>query len=162
MNREENVKNGIWIVMILSAFLAGCATSQDRTQLTSLQMRINEMEKDQRQKEQVIQELSYQVKDLSQDLERIKGKANQARSEKLAAAKVGTTKVDKDIIRVSVSAEQAQTALKNAGYYKGTVDGKIGDQTKIAISQFQKDHNLKADGILGQGTWTELSTYLDQ
>lgn len=156
------MKNGIWIVMILSAFLAGCATSQDRTQLTNLQMRVMEMEKDQRQKEQVIQELSYQVKDLSQDLERIKGKANQARPEKLAAVKAGSSQADKDIIRVSITAEQAQTALKNAGYYKGNVDGKIGDQTKIAISQFQKDHNLKADGILGQGTWTELSTYLDQ
>ena len=53
-----------------------------------------------------------------------------------------------------------QTALKNAGFYNGNVDGKIGSKTKKAIEEFQKAKGLKADGKVGPKTWTELSKYL--
>jgi hypothetical protein len=58
------------------------------------------------------------------------------------------------------SGKDIQTALKNAGVYSGTVDGKIGPMTKKAIEEFQKTHNLKADGKVGLKTWEELSKYL--
>ena len=61
---------------------------------------------------------------------------------------------------VSASIEDVQTALKNAGFYKGTVDGKIGQQTKKAIESFQRKHNLTADGVIGRRTWEELKAYL--
>lgn len=53
-----------------------------------------------------------------------------------------------------------QTALKNAGYYTGSVDGKIGPQTKEAIREFQRTHGLSADGKVGPKTWTQLAQYL--
>ncbi|MCX5711488.1 MAG: peptidoglycan-binding domain-containing protein [Candidatus Omnitrophica bacterium] len=53
-----------------------------------------------------------------------------------------------------------QTALKNAGYYTGTVDGKIGPKTKKAIEECQKANSLKADGKVGPKTWEALSKYL--
>ena len=55
-----------------------------------------------------------------------------------------------------------QRALKNAGFYAGTVDGKIGPKTKKAIEDFQKAKGLKADGKVGQKTWAELEKYLTQ
>ncbi|MCX5706848.1 MAG: peptidoglycan-binding domain-containing protein [Candidatus Omnitrophica bacterium] len=54
-----------------------------------------------------------------------------------------------------------QAALKNAGFYTGKVDGKIGPMTKKAISEFQKANNLEADGKVGAKTWTALSRYLN-
>lgn len=58
------------------------------------------------------------------------------------------------------TAREIQEALKNAGYYAGGVDGKIGPKTKKAIEEFQKANQLKADGKVGPKTWAILSTYL--
>jgi len=57
---------------------------------------------------------------------------------------------------------QIQTALKNAGYDPGTIDGKLGPKTKKAIKDFQAANGLKADGKVGPKTWAKLSTYLIQ
>jgi murein L,D-transpeptidase YcbB/YkuD len=53
-----------------------------------------------------------------------------------------------------------QTALKNAGFYGGSVDGKIGPKTKAAIQEFQKAKGLKVDGKVGPKTWAEMEKYL--
>ena len=53
-----------------------------------------------------------------------------------------------------------QAALKNAGYYQGNVDGKIGTATKEALKSFQKDNGLDADGVCGRRTWDKLKPYL--
>jgi peptidoglycan hydrolase-like protein with peptidoglycan-binding domain len=53
-----------------------------------------------------------------------------------------------------------QKALKNAGFYTGSVDGKIGPKTKKAVEEFQKSKGLKADGKVGPKTWIELEKYL--
>lgn len=58
------------------------------------------------------------------------------------------------------SAQEIQTALKNAGYYTGNVDGKIGPMTKKAIEEFQKANGLGADGKVGPKTWVALGKYL--
>ncbi len=56
---------------------------------------------------------------------------------------------------------QIQTALKNAGYYTGLVDGKKGPMTKKAIEDFQKANGLAVDGKVGTKTWAALSPYLN-
>lgn len=53
-----------------------------------------------------------------------------------------------------------QKALKAAGYYAGTADGKIGPSSREAIRNFQRDNGLNADGVCGQQTWSKLKTYL--
>ena len=45
-----------------------------------------------------------------------------------------------------------QTKLKSWGYYKGSVDGIFGAQTKIAVKNFQKKNGLTADGVVGKRT----------
>lgn len=47
---------------------------------------------------------------------------------------------------------QIQTRLKSWGYYKGTVDGVYGTQTKNAVIYFQRSNGLTADGIAGEST----------
>ncbi|MCM8796259.1 MAG: peptidoglycan-binding protein [Candidatus Omnitrophica bacterium] len=56
--------------------------------------------------------------------------------------------------------QEIQVALKNAGYYTGEIDGKIGPLTKKAIKDFQKANNLEVDGKVGPKTWAILGTYL--
>lgn len=47
---------------------------------------------------------------------------------------------------------QIQNKLKQLGYYKGTVDGIYGNNTKNAVIAFQKNCGLTADGIAGPKT----------
>jgi murein L,D-transpeptidase YcbB/YkuD len=63
---------------------------------------------------------------------------------------------------IQLSPKQIQRALKNAGFYKGEIDGKIQSKTKEAIMRFQKAHSLKADGIMGKRTSIELNKYLSK
>ena len=58
--------------------------------------------------------------------------------------------------------KQIQTALKNAGYYEGAIDGKLGKKTRRAVRDFQKANNLSVDGKVGKITWGVLRYYLDK
>ncbi|MFA5272139.1 MAG: peptidoglycan-binding domain-containing protein [Candidatus Omnitrophota bacterium] len=58
--------------------------------------------------------------------------------------------------------ENIQTALKNAGVYTGSVDGKIGPKTKKAIEAFQQQNGLTVDGKVGPKTWDKLKNYLNK
>lgn len=49
-----------------------------------------------------------------------------------------------------------QTKLKRWGYYKGSVDGIFGAQTKEAVKYFQRSNGLVADGIVGSKTLKAL------
>lgn len=60
------------------------------------------------------------------------------------------------------TAEQIQTALKNAGYYTGSIDGKIGPKSKKAIEAFQNDNGLTVDGKVGRKTWEKLQVHLNK
>jgi len=47
---------------------------------------------------------------------------------------------------------RVQKKLKELGYYKGTVDGIYGTATKKAVTAFQKNCGITADGIAGAKT----------
>ena len=52
-----------------------------------------------------------------------------------------------------------QQRLSELGYYTGSIDGIYGSATKAAVTAFQKDNGLAADGIAGQKTLTALKVY---
>lgn len=54
---------------------------------------------------------------------------------------------------------EIQQALKNAGFYSGTIDGKIGPKSRQAIESFQAANNLTVDGKVGSKTWAKLAPY---
>ena len=54
-----------------------------------------------------------------------------------------------------------QRALKNAGFYQGPLDGKMGPLTKEAVREFQRVNGLKIDGVVGKQTWSTLQPYAD-
>lgn len=45
-----------------------------------------------------------------------------------------------------------QRKLSSLGYYKGSVDGIYGQQTKSAVTSFQRNCGITADGICGRQT----------
>ena len=53
-----------------------------------------------------------------------------------------------------------QSALAQLGYSPGTVDGLYGTSTTTAVTNFQRAHNLTADGILGPASLAALTSAL--
>ena len=48
--------------------------------------------------------------------------------------------------------KKLQQALKNLGYYSGSVDGSYGSGTVAAVEAFQKMNDLRVDGVAGPAT----------
>lgn len=154
-------------IFVLAVAFSGCASTQMKSQNEQLATRVTDLEKSQQAKDAEIVDLQYQVKDLSSKVDGTKpSEADQAlpsSSESAGQAESGKAldiNGSAQIIRVRVSPEKIQRALKSAGVYTGKVDGKIGQGTKEAIIEFQKSHGLKADGVLGKKTWDELKVFL--
>lgn len=50
-----------------------------------------------------------------------------------------------------------QGLLLGLGYYSGAMDGDFGTLTEAAARNFQADHGLLDDGVVGPKTWAKLS-----
>ncbi|MFP3669228.1 peptidoglycan-binding protein [Priestia sp. SIMBA_032] len=80
-----------------------------------------------------------------------------------AAAKINSQKVvakaeTRPTLRLgsqSSYVKELQQILKNAKYTV-TVDGIFGSKTQTMVKQFQADHNLSSDGVVGAATWKAL------
>ncbi len=131
----------------LSVWVAGCAASQVGD--ANLQMRIKQLERTVSTQEQAIEALRQKIS--------IAPDHSMRSSSLLPTAGVTVSSDSRGIIRVAADPKDVQSALQKAGYYAGNIDGKIGSQTIEAIRQFQKDNNLKVDGIVGSQTWTKMS-----
>lgn len=53
--------------------------------------------------------------------------------------------------------KQIQKTLEDMGLEVGTIDGRIGAQTRRAIMEFQKSKKLAATGKIDSNTWEELN-----
>lgn len=136
------VKLLVWIFLVV--FLAGCATTRKGQDVQSqqLQNRINYLEAELERKNQEINSLEY--------------KLERQQSKRLSLDKQQNSNV------IQMSPRQIQIALKNANFYQGSIDGKMGTKTKEAIRAFQKASGLKIDGIAGKRTLAELKKYLER
>lgn len=151
--------------VVFLSFVIGCATSREPTTMNYLQIRVAQLERKVEERDQEIDELQYTIKELSEEVARFKprGSGSSGGSAGLdTSSGKSSGSHDERIIRVSASPQEVQTALKNAGYYDGPIDGKVGSMTQKAIAQFQKDHDLKGDGIVGKKTWAEMKNYSEE
>ena len=133
----------ILLSLLVLLNLAGCATTKKESakiEIQQLQGQVGDLEMQLKQRDEEIQGLEKELE-----------KAEQATGTqpKTSAGDVG-----------KASSKQIQTALKNAGFYEGLIDGKIGKNTKKAIRAFQEANGLSADGIVGNKTWSKLKAYL--
>jgi peptidoglycan hydrolase-like protein with peptidoglycan-binding domain len=124
------------LVVLLVFAIAGCATSSKK-QAT--------------QSQPIVTQKNHQQESYSKGYDSWSSDAYEIPEQKTYSAST-----------VQLSPKQIQRALKSAGYYDGPIDGKIGSKTKAAIIKFQKANGLKADGIVGKRTSTELNRYLSR
>ncbi|MFA4991693.1 MAG: peptidoglycan-binding domain-containing protein [Candidatus Omnitrophota bacterium] len=122
-------------------FSAGCVTSQGSrdVKIQELQNRVNYLELETQRKDKEIERLTagsgkgeYVTLDLNED-----------------------AKAPPQMTVVNI-----QTALNNAGFYEGAIDGKMGPNTKRAVRDFQRANGLEPDGVVGSRTWNVLVKHL--
>ncbi len=137
---------------VVGLLVSGCAATVQsgkkegelKTQVAALETRVNE--------------LNQRVEELSPKQETIEpqGQGRQtARMENTSAHQKANAKAGGIL-----STKQIQLALKTAGYYNGTVDGKAGPQTKEALKAFQRANGLTPDGVAGTKTAAALTKHL--
>ena len=130
-------------VLLIPAFIltfTGCATGNKNQQIQEtarLNAQVSDLEEQLKQKDEEIKMLEDQLR---------RDSTMQEDSIEKPAAKSTPKRI--------------QQALKNAGLYKGKVDGKVGKRTRDAIKAFQRANGLNADGVVGSQTWAKLSAYL--
>lgn len=77
----------------------------------------------------------------------------------IPSPKIDDVSSGKSYIRLGMygdSVKTIQNNLKNKGY-DITIDSKYGNETKNIVTQFQKDNNIKIDGIVGLETLNKLN-----
>ena len=57
---------------------------------------------------------------------------------------------------VGTDVAEAQTRLRNLGYYGGVIHGEFNTETRYAVEKFQERNWLTRDGIIGQATYVRL------
>jgi len=98
---------------------------------------------------------------LDQSLQEIRGSVQESGVREAVASASGLQGIYRTPSGFELPAMQIQQALRNAGYYNGTMDGKIGPDTRAAIEAFQRDQGLTVDGVVGRGTWAKLKAYIN-
>jgi murein L,D-transpeptidase YcbB/YkuD len=63
---------------------------------------------------------------------------------------------------ITMTTKEIQTALRNAGYYNGPIDGVLGNRSREAVRKFQSDNGLKVDGLVGTQTKGLLIDHLSK
>lgn len=58
-----------------------------------------------------------------------------------------------------IEVERLQQALKDAGVYKGAIDGKYDADVKQAVEAYQRSKNLNSDGVAGAATMDAMGAY---
>jgi len=145
--------------LIICAMLAisGCSSAQKKlseevkgvkTKVDTLETRVEGVEAKQAEVERMTAEQAQKVEDM-------KSEGAAPRSSGRSNVGIKHRRSPQDRGRIT----EIQACLKNAGFYKGEVDGVKGRKTRSAIKKFQSANGLSADGVVGPKTWEALSKY---
>jgi murein L,D-transpeptidase YcbB/YkuD len=156
---KEVVMWGLRIVMVVAAasILSGCAGGQTRQELARLQSQVGLLD------ERITQLERSNLSELSTDsFGESSADAGTAAGDVGAPQKAPSAR-QQPLAKPSLkpSTTEIQQALKNAGFYQGAVDGKMGPLTREAVREFQRVHGLTDDGVVGKVTWAKLRAYAD-
>jgi len=154
--------NKWWVIFPISFLIAGCSTVSNK-RLNSLEMKVGTLEAKVDSVEQRQSAIEGQTGESRESVGYLKGKVDsRGPSTVVVTGLKGNEGYLYKTGNRSLAHKDIQLALKNAGFYNGHIDGKIGKSTKKAIREFQKTNGLKADGIVGSKTKDLLLQYLTQ
>ena len=145
-------------LVTVAFLLGGCASGQARQELTRLQTQVGLLD------ERIAQlERSASAGASSTAVPSEEAAESPTAVEQPAQPKRGSSVKKSAVAKSSLkpSTRHIQQALKNAGFYQGPIDGKMGAVTREAIKEFQRVHGLNEDGVVGKRTWAKLSAYED-
>jgi len=140
-----------FISFLLLVSLSGCATTNRKQADLEMQGLKNH-----------VSALEAQVQGKDEEIGSLKEALNKTQEESLSAAQNFNKEKVVPRSKKHPSVKEIQAALKNAGYNPGTVDGKMGKQTRNAIRSFQKDNKLTVNGKADKKTWQLLIKYLEE
>ena len=143
----------------LAALASGCAGAGTRQELARLDSQVGLLEERVGQLERTgaAGYSSAAVPEAAPEASALTGDAGMtATPAKRRASSTSSTKRS-----VKPSTREIQQALKNAGFYQGAMDGKMGPMTRDAIKEFQRINGLPDDGVVGRRTWGKLKAYAD-
>lgn len=150
--RRMRKETYLFASMVLGVLMvtSGCATNKRHSRdVTNLQNQIASLQGD-------VARLDQSLKDTESALGSAQGRSAGSGS---ALAQFTQGSVYRTPSGFELPAASIQQALKNAGYYQGAVDGKVGSKTKQALKSFQRDNGLDADGVCGKQTWARLQQF---
>ena len=134
----------VLLLPLIAAGLCGCATAGKKDlEMQGLKNQITALESE--------------IQSKNQEIDSLKDALNKTEAEEKAPVQSRDLKY-----RYSARDKLVQQALKNAGYYNGSIDGQIGRDTREAIRAFQKANNLRVDGKVGRKTWKVLKRFLGE
>ena len=151
-------------VLVLLLAVTGCAPKkQTSRQINSLQAQVGAMSDEIARLDQALYETRQAIQSETSHGRQLRSQVGESQS------RVRALKEEESVIKgiyktptgFELPSVSIQEALKNAGYYKGTLDGKIGASTRDAIKSFQKDNGMSADGVVGRRTWSKLKSYTE-
>lgn len=144
-------KTAALLVSLFFAFsVGGCATGHKQTNL-EMQGLKNQLSA-----------LETQVQAKDEEINSLKESLDKAQKGKTIVYRNFNRKGIVSKVKSRPNIRHIQICLKNAGYNPGSIDGKMGKQTRDAIKSFQKDNGLAVDGKIGKQTWVLLRKYLEQ
>jgi peptidoglycan hydrolase-like protein with peptidoglycan-binding domain len=139
-------------VFVFMISLAGCATGrkQKDLEMQGLKNQVSVLEAQVQSKDEEKNSLRDQLNKATVEQQKIEPAKKESKKRIIGEAKRHP------------KAKQIQTALENAGYNPGPIDGHMGKQTKEAIKAFQKANNLKETGKVDKETWNLLKESLNK
>ena len=152
-----------WLLVIPMVLLVtGCSTVSSK-RLNSLETKVSTLEAKVDSVEQRQSAIEGQTGESRESVGYLKGKVDShGPSTVVVTGTQGNAGYLYKTGKKSLSHKDIQLVLKNANFYTGSIDGKIGKNTKKAIREFQKANGLKADGVMGPKTRDLLLQYLAQ
>ncbi len=145
-------KKGLVVLAVLAFALTlnGCATAKKK-QAEELESCKNQLTM-----------LESQVQSRDEEIDSLRDQLSKIQEKTGSDTSSGSKKRVVPEVKSRPNIKQIQTALNNAGYNSGAIDGKMGNSTIEAIKAFQRDNKLRVDGKVGKRTWSLLRTYLYQ
>jgi septal ring factor EnvC (AmiA/AmiB activator) len=145
-------KKGLAVLAVLAFVFTsnGCATARKKKTIEELESCKNQ-----------VAMLESQVQSRDEEIVSLRDQLSRMQESNVKTTNISTGRVASKV-KSRPNIKQIQTALNNAGYNPGAIDGKMGKSTKEAIRALQRDNKLHIDGKVGKKTWSLLRPYLDQ